>query len=385
MEGRKYRKINLREAVAAATLALTSPVADVKSAELLPFVPSKAAEAALRRNEKIPVQIDFKKASLSAQEVLTEQNKAIASLLNGLPRDSSLNYLRDEERLAAESQAYAPDEKERRLVTTKSETQLKKLGEALEFQEYGLFAFADLDEAGEETHRLYVLQKSDENALVFVTAFRISMSANGFGNIKDSKRTPLGLDFIKSGYTGFLGEVVTAEKDILHYFKHVFIDKNGVEHRVVSDFGEHRPFMEPATVVTDRLTIDEQRGIHSHGTNRSGRWRKNEDGAKRWETYLGGPRSGACLRMSSPDVRNVTLNYARLPIVKGGVVQKNGTPIFIHATSEVLAKKPPIGEEETIEVEEPIEENMSRAMPLAMEPTRKNSTSKKFDPFNQLN
>ena len=311
----RRRKLQVRDAVLLASLAAAQPNAH---ADTLPDFASGLRE------------------SLAATDTIREdRTKAIESLLNTLPQDEKLSHLRDAETLEAESQMYTPSPEETHYVAEAAAEGMATLkGETLE-NEYGLLGFADMNKSGEEFHRLYVLRNVGGN-LQFVKGYQISMSADGFGNEKDSGKTFLGLRHVEYGFEGTLGEVIPVKQDYVHLFKTFIVDKNGRKHHYISTLGK-KNITEPATVITDRYTFDPERGIHAHASNRTGRWHIR-NGKKEWVSYLGGNRgSGACLRMANVDVRDLGRNYIQLPVREKNKAIKKGTPIYIHASPAVLA------------------------------------------------
>ena len=129
------------------------------------------------------------------------------------------------------------------------------------------------------------------------------------------------------------GEVVDVLPDNRDSFRHT-MRAHGKLHWFVSKFGIQNG--EPAAVITDRFTIDGQRGIHLHGSNRTGVWRY-ENGKAIWESRLGGPASGGCGRMAHADIRDLG-RYIKLPVWEGKKLLSKGTPIYIHATPAVMQR-----------------------------------------------
>jgi hypothetical protein len=165
------------------------------------------------------------------------------------------------------------------------------------------------------------------------------MAEKGFGNGKNSYQTPIGQQEFQSKFEGVYGQVVVAKKDHpkLKYFKREYVG-GGVVRRFVSDFG-HQTVDEPATVVTDRYTINEERGVHFHASNRTGRWHRRGN-RKVWVSFLT-PRersTDGCIRMANADVRDMGRRYIKMRVVRDGKVIEPGTPVAIYATPEVMAR-----------------------------------------------
>lgn len=311
-----------------AGVLVVSPAAESHPSKEM-VVTQRASEAKLEH-----ARLDVLAAPLSVEEVDKDRENAIANLFASLPKDKQLDYLRNSQQLRAESQIYVPDLAERTRLAANYAGELQSLLNRIAPGTHGLFALAEIGTERRETHRLYVLHKSASGEARFIKAYRISMGEKGFGNERDSGKTPLGLTSIKSILHGLYGEVIPAKPDSLKYFKTVVKGADGRMHSFASDFG-HQNILEPATITTDRYTIDEQRGVHFHGSNRTGRWRERS-GSRVWETFLDAKRrSGACGRMANADVRDLG-RYIQSPDPKKGTA---GTPVYIHASEEIRRQK----------------------------------------------
>mgnify|MGYP001575259025 FL=1 len=288
-----------------------------------------------------------KKYLLSAEKITALREEAIKSLIASVPEGKKFDHLRhDEERLRAESEMYTPSESEQADVRRKSAAQLPLLALGTETNGYGFFEFADVDESGEEQHRLYVMKKDSQGTMHFVVGFRNSMAEKGFTFKKIEGFTQLGLHYFTHAYEGRYGEVVDVLPDKLGKFKRVHTDANGKDHHFVSDFGGESG--EPPAVITDRYTIDAGRGLHFHGSNLTGKWADRI--RKIWKSMLRGAKSGACGRMAHADVRVLGTKYIQLRITKPKTINENGkektireivqhgTPIYIHATPPVIQR-----------------------------------------------
>lgn len=318
-----------------------------------------AAELLPGNAESGETQFLFKESSLSQADLEKQQGRAIDSLQNSIPLVKELQYLREHAKdLKDESQMYLPSSSEVELVEKNSRIQvegrerniLHEFAEQIPTNQTGLFIFADVDNEGKNFQRLYVLRKESNNQIRFEKAYRVSMAEKGFGDDENSYKTPLGFMRVLSGKIGMFGEVVTAKlENPAGFFNRVIL--NGRTHWFMRNLDdspnenlEIRRARDRAEVVTDRYTVDEQRGIHIHGTNRSGRW-IIEQGRRIWQTFLGGRRrSGGCIRMSNTDVRDLGLSgYILLPTVarvKGKKQTVAGTAVMIHATPAAMRGGP---------------------------------------------
>lgn len=329
----------LRKVMGAATGAMiaTTPVPEIQAQDLKKsrdHIEIQNNSSIKTPEQALPTSIEISRNSISQKELEAHREDAIRTLLDGLPRDSRLNYLRDPERLRAESQAYLPDDSERAVVVGAADQEITKLAKSILPGGYGILGYADIDPNGAEQHRIYILQKASDGVVRFEKAYRASMGEKGFGTGTD--QTPLGYKPIQNGYEGMYGEVVTVLDDNKQYFKKFIVDSQGKQHHFVSDFG-HETITEPSSVVTDRYTIDEARGIHFHGSNRTGKWRMR-DGFKVWISFLSRRTSGGCIRMSNTDVRDMGRRYIKLPTKKDGKIIQQGTPVSIFASKSVLAR-----------------------------------------------
>lgn len=270
-------------------------------------------------------------SELSMRNLERQRNVAITSLADSIPLSAKANYLRAYiPYLQQESQMYIPEPHELHRVVQKSEGKIDELVDSLTVGSYGLFAFADSDAQGARTQRLYVIQRANEHTAKFLKAYRISMAENGFGNQLNSEQTPLGPHTIHSKTIGNFGEVVSHLKKYKNnprLFTH--IPHGGTDHWYVNSFGRENG-NEVAEVVTDEYLLvgpdtNPSRAIRIHGTNRSGEIAANG----KWISYLDGKvLSGACLRVSNVDIRDMGLaGYIGI-----------GTQVMIHATSEAKAR-----------------------------------------------
>jgi hypothetical protein len=272
---------------------------------------------------------------LTPKQIRADREAAISSLVASVPNDPRLEHLRDAEYLQAESTMYPPGFAEQENVRKKSTAQLAALATVTTDKGYAFFGFADLDQNGAEYHRLYVMQKDNAGILQFVKGYKVSMGENGFGNRKDSGQTPVGLRQFEHAFMGMHGEVVDASRESLPHFKLTTRDAQGGIHHFMSRFDGHAR-MEPAAVITGRLTIDAERGIHFHVSNRTGYW-QIVGRTKKWISLLGGPGSEACGRMAGVDFVDA-FRYVRARIKKNDKVISAGTPIYIHATEPVMKR-----------------------------------------------
>lgn len=185
-----------------------------------------------------------------------------------------------------ESTMYKPREAD--LATLKKIPAFQNMQRTLKDGQYGVFVNAD-------TQRIYLVAKRGSRLQVAM-AYKTSTSSKLSGNIPDSNRTPVGNQKVTSSYTGVLGQVVAAEPipiELFTYINNKFIVSsllsNGgrLGERVSNRTHEH------AVVLTARLTIDAQRGIHIHGTNRV--------------DTLGERASGGCIRMSNVDITHLMI------------------------------------------------------------------------------
>lgn len=325
---------------------LAAALAAAGVASMLP----KAAEAQ-------KVSLSYSESTLSNEKLELHKERAATKLRASIPPLKQLAYLFTHAQfLKEESQMYIPDERERQRVVARSidetgTSQLDTLSEQLSPGESGLYIFADKDDDGRYFHRMYVLKKEGSNTVRFEKAYRVSASLYGFGNEEESNKTPLGLHRVQSGEIGSYAEVMRAERnsddkekraevrsDLDKLFNRV-ID-GGVARWFARTFGEssaavtyeNRNSRDRSEVVTARYTIDEKRGIHIHGTNRSGMWDRAKNA---WVTFLGGRRrSSGCIRMSNTDVYDLGQSgHVSLPKVAGRRVLARGTAVMIHATN----------------------------------------------------
>lgn len=274
-------------------------------------------------------------SDLSPENLQRHKSRAVASLTEEIPQGKQLGHVRSyAQNLAQESQMYLPSIKEITDVAAKSTAQLRELEQSVPLKGYGLFIFADRDSEGNHKQRLYALRRPQKGALQFVKGYAVSTARLGFGNSRDSNKTPLGLHKIDSGKRGLLGEVV-AEAKALDEPTYIRLRQGGKDRWFVRGFGSVRGD-DIADVVTDQYLLigpntDASRGIRIHGTNRAG---KVENGT--WTSYLGGRRrSGGCIRMSSTDIRDMYLSgYLSLPQKRGkSAVQ---TSVMLHATPNAM-------------------------------------------------
>lgn len=274
-------------------------------------------------------------------EMLREQKeRAIRSLKMSIPDDPKADYLRTEaQNLEKESQMYIPDSREIEYVQSKAGTILQDELRDSADGDFILFPFADVFNR-KRIQRFYVIERVSNTQARFVKGYKVSMAEAGFGNEKDSRKTPLGRHTIHSGKIGMYGEVVSE----LNKYKDDFnlIRTRGEDHWFVKGFGKKNlpSGHNRAEVVTDQFLLqgpetDTERGIRIHGTNRSGEVRA--DG--QWETFLDGKYpSGACIRMSNVDVRDLSLShYISVPSKIRG--KKKSTRVVIYATPEALAAR----------------------------------------------
>ncbi len=304
------------------------------------------------------VQFSYAESTLSRETLELHKERAVAKLRASIPPLKQLAYLFTHAQfLKEESQMYIPDERERQRIITRSidktgASQLDNLSKQLSSGESGLYIFADKDDDGRYFHRMYVLKKESSGTVRFEKAYRVSASLYGFGNEEKSNKTPLGLHRVQSGEVGGYAEVVRAERNSDDTEKRAAVrselDKlfnrvldGGVVHWFARTFGEssatvtyeNRNSRDRSEVVTARYTIDEKRGIHIHGTNRSGMWDKAKNA---WITFLGGRRrSSGCIRMSNTDVYDLGLSgHISLPRFAGKRLVAQGTSVMIHSTDK---------------------------------------------------
>lgn len=318
------------------------------------FLGFGAAAALPQNTEAQNAPTRFLESPLSPAELEQHKSRSAEKLRASIPKGiAALQYLfQHAQYLEKESQMYLPDSTERDNVVLRSRdekgvSQLDLLVSKLSVGEAGFYIFADVDDRGRNFQRLYVMRK-EASGVHFEKAYRVALAEEGFGNGKDSNQTPLGLKPILSGEIGAYGEVVRAERHLPDPKKRAVLDKyfNKIAEGAAARWFA-KTFGEPATespeqskerdkseVVTARYTIDEARGIHIHGTNRSGSWVGR---LKQWVTLLGGRhRSTGCIRMSNTDIYDLGLSgYAQLPAGK-----KPGTMVMIHATKEAKAGAP---------------------------------------------
>jgi len=306
------------------------------------FITGAAALALVRPEKAESSEISFNilPSNLSEQRLELQKSVAIASLTKDIPNDPKFGYLRSHvSHLEQESQMYIPSRVELGSVIEKGRGAINELASHIQVGRYGLFAYADANEKEKSrAQRLYVLKRNDGNEIEFVKGYRVSMSESGFGNDKDSGKTPLGIHSIEGGRRGLFGEVVSGLNKHRDMFNHFVV--GGKDRWFVKSFGE-RPAGEQssdvAEVVTDQYLLkgpntDVARGIRIHGTNRSGAL--NADGT--WRSFLGGiRRSGGCIRMSNVDVRDLSLSgYIAPPqsVDINGDMHGIHTPVMIFAT-----------------------------------------------------
>lgn len=316
-----------------------------------------AAAALPNASEAQEGPLSFLRSSLTEEALDLHRERAVAQLKASIPPTPSIKYLFGHaEHLKDESQMYIPTDSERELVLKNSRDEkgaspLEEQARALKPGESGLYIFADIDAEGRHFQRMYVLKKDAGNRVRFDKAYRVSTSMYGFGNEEKSNQTPLGHMQVLSGEVGRYAEVVKAERNsddqekratarkILDslFNKVTHLDKT---HWFARTFGEPlasgadlRTSRDSAEVVTARYTIDEKRGIHIHGTNRSGKW---DTGLRKWITYLGGRRrSSGCIRMSNTDIYDLGLSqHIALPSYAGRRKIANGTSVTIYATPQ---------------------------------------------------
>lgn len=131
----------------------------------------------------------------------------------------------------------------------------------------------------------------------YVKSYFVSTSRKGFGNLRGSHKTPIGLHkiFLKKGDTEPVGTVFDKWQKTNKIVRIEDVPSKGkavVTTRMMSLRG-----CEPRNYSTDL------RGIHIHGTN------------KEWS--IGSPYSGGCIRMMNQDVIDL---YDRVNV---------GTPVYI--------------------------------------------------------
>lgn len=276
---------------------------------------------------------DILPSTLTPERLAEDKRRAALSLAKSIPPLPALDYLRAYvPHLEKESQMYIPSREEVERIVSAGGESIRSLGTKLPPNEHGLFIFAD-EHDGVHFQRLYVLRKDAEGSLQFVKGYPVSAAIRGFGNEKDSNKTPLGLHTLYNGQQGLFGEVVSGLNKHKSMFNHVRY--NGVDRWFVKDFGGEGG-NDVAEVVTDQYLLhgphtDVSRGIRLHGTNRSGRTRP--DGS--WQTYLGGRRrSGGCIRMSNTDIRDLSLSgYVHAsPVDLSPKKREDGTYVMIYAT-----------------------------------------------------
>lgn len=294
-------------------------------------------------------------SSLDSRTIELQKERAVQKLRASIPPLQELRYLLSHAQyLKEESQMYVPDVRERERVISNAidehgNSTLTALANKLTVGESGLYIFADIDSDGRNFQRLYVLKKESAQAVRFEKAYRVSTSVYGFGNEEKSNQTPLGYHRILSGEVGRYAEVVVAGRNsdnsqrrlevrdrLDKTFTKVVLDS--VSHWFARTFGEsaagtpeERQIRDAAEVITARYTINETRGIHIHGTNRTGVWDKIKNS---WTTFLGGRRrSTGCIRMSNTDIYDLGLSgHIGLPQYAGRRLVAPGTSVMIHAT-----------------------------------------------------
>lgn len=288
----------------------------------------------------------------------SDKRNAATTLRDGIPniRDNRVvNFLREKAGyLEQESQMEIPDRETVEKVLGNAGGDIAKLAKKMERGGHGVFIYADVADDGSRIQKLFVLKRNDDDGIQFLRSYLVSMGAKGFGNEEGSNKTPLGLFTILGGRRGFFGEVVSAEQKYAYRFDPLVV--GGRRRSVVKSFGENPDRTEEtdeerdiAEVVTDRYTIDDQRGIHIHGTNRSGYWSER---VRRWMTFLGGRRlSGGCIRMANTDIRDLGRFLGRSGYKAGanaqqimGEVAPSNLPVAIFATAraknEVTTRAP---------------------------------------------
>ncbi len=269
--------------------------------------------------------IEYFPSSLTRALLEKQKRDSIDSLAKSIPQQKEADYLRLYiPYLPEESRMYIPNQIELKELLQKTAEPMNDLSQAIRVGSYGVFVFADVNTNHTRKQRLYVLKRTKNHTVLFEKAYKISVAEEGFGNAKDSSQTPVGIHTIREKELGMFGEVVSARqkpKENPRLFKKMII--NGKEHWFVKSFGRESG-NELAEVVTDQYLLvgpetPASRGIRIHGTNRSGSIA--EDGS--WLSHLDGETlTGACIRMSNVDVRNLS-KYMGI-----------STPVMIYATPE---------------------------------------------------
>lgn len=270
--------------------------------------------------------LKYASSELTPESISAHKERAIRALMKSIPQSREFGYLRSyEPYLKYESQMYVPQQQEIDRVRSKSGDRFDTWCASLPVGGHGLFIFADAQN-GKKMQRMYVLRRTKQQQIQFVKGYKVSLSREGFGNEKDSGKTPIGEHTIQSKTIGKFGELVSkkkAHKDDERLFKRARIE--GKDHWFVNSFGYEKD-NELAEVVTHEFllvgpTTGAERGVRIHGTNRSG----GLDERNEWVSYLDGESlSTACIRMSNVDIADLNLNkYA-----------DKGFPVFIYATPE---------------------------------------------------
>lgn len=282
------------------------------------------AAAALDEKAESSEVARYVSSELTPENIDAHKKRAIQSLVKSIPSSRGFDYLRAyEPYLEHESQMYIPQLQEVETVAKRSGEKFDAWCTSIPVGGHGLFVFADA-EGGKRMQRLYVLKRTKQNQVQFVKGYKVSLSREGFGNEKDSGKTPVGEHIIRSKTIGRFGELVSKKKthkDDDRLFRHTKI--NGKDHWFVNSFGYEKD-NELAEVITHEFllvgpTTSAERGVRIHGTNRSG----GLDERNQWVSYLDGESlSTACIRMSNVDVTDLNLNkYA-----------DNGIFVYIFAT-----------------------------------------------------
>lgn len=271
----------------------------------------------------------FLSSALNEERIAEQKKKSVHSLIKSIPSAPELDYLHGLARdLKDESQMYIPDVSELRSVVGKSETQLNELAQSLKTGSFGIFIFADIKE-NKPMQRMYVVQKKSDTEVQFVKGYKISASAAGFSNEKDSGKSPVELLKVSDKKQGTFGEVVAK----VPKNEDLFVAMKGTERRFIKTLGAPPPLnttSDTSAVVTDQYLLtgpntDPDRGIRIHGSNRTGK--RLPDGS--WQTFLDGETgSGGCFRMSNTDVRDLALSGY---IGMGTMVRAYATPVAMQA------------------------------------------------------
>ncbi len=285
-----------------------------------------AGATVLGENTESAEVLKYVSSELSPESISAHKERAIRTLMKSIPQSRKFDYLRAyEPYLKHESQMYIPGPQEIGTVTKKSGNEFNAWCASLPTNGHGLFIFADA-QGGKRMQRMYVLKRTRNSQIQFIKAYKVSLSREGFGNEKDSSKTPLSEHTIQSKTIGRFGELVSKKKthkDDERLFKHARIE--GKDHWFVNSFGYEKD-NELAEVVTHEFllvgpTTGADRGVRIHGTNRSGGLGERNE----WISYLDGESlSTACIRMSNVDVADLNLNK----------FADRGVTVFIYATPE---------------------------------------------------